>query len=267
MVAALCSGRFAGIAGIVVVLARRSALQLTGSGDFELLRYVLLRLHLGHKVLSFKFIIDNRCLLGHDEDAESARPPSYVLLDLVGDGDRFYEGKEILFRFVAHRLLAAAEHQVDLHLVALEHEFLGLGFFEKEIVLFGSVAETDTLGLDLLLFRLGDLSLLCLLVLEFAVVGDTTDRRYGLRGNLDDIEAFFLGDDHRRRRRHGAEIFAFFRDDDNLRGEDLLVHAVTLFDNDFRFRAMVPSSSHEGNDKNLVELMGIAPMSSNGIPK
>lgn len=85
--------------------------------------------------------------------------------------------------------------------------------------------------------------------------------------DFDQIEALFLGKLERGGWRHGAEIPALFGDHDDFRGEDSLVHAVFRLDDDFWLGAMMPSASHGVSLKNLVELMGIAPMSREVFPK
>ena len=96
-------------------------------------------------------------------------------------------------------------------------------------------------------FVLHFLVLLVLFVFKLAVVGDAADRWDCLRRDLNEVESLLFGDEDRCCRGHGTEVFTRFGDHDNFRDENLLVHTIALFDDNFRFGAMVPSSSHESD--------------------
>lgn len=193
---------------------------------------------------------------------EPGRKPLDLLLDGIGDRDGLEEILKGLPAFVRQSLLSSAQEDFRLHLVALAQEFLRLGAFEFEVVGVGTQTDADTLRLHLLLFRLGLLYLLCLLILELSVIQDTADGRFGLRRDFHEVQLLLLRQGERLGDGYLAMVFAIGVDETYDRNTNLLVDAEA--GNDFYFwpRSAEFSPSDMVGLNDLVELMGIAPMSS-----
>ncbi len=90
------------------------------------------------------------------------------------------------------RHLATAEHDRDLHFVPVSQKSNRLLDLEVDIVLtrFGTQPNFLQLGLMLLAAFLGPFAFL---VLEFAKIHDSTNRRFGLRCDLDKVQPQFTG--------------------------------------------------------------------------
>ena len=120
-------------------------------------------------------------------------------------------------------LLAAAEHDRDLHLVALLEEPL-------DVTLLGLVVVRVDLRAELHLFddgqRLVAPGLTCLLralVLELAVVHELADGRTRHRGDLDEIQVGFGGEFQGLADRHDADLLALGADEAYLGDADPVV--------------------------------------------
>ena len=134
-----------------------------------------------------------------------------VLLDL----GHVLEGLEHLVHDLAAlvdvRQLAAAEEDVDQHLVLVLEELAGPLDLDLDVVVAGLGPDADLLDLDLVLLLLR--GPLLLRVLELAEVHDLADRRPLVGGDLDQVEARLAGRLHGLARRHDAEHGAFGVDD------------------------------------------------------
>jgi len=117
-----------------------------------------------------------------------------VLLDLGEDIDVLLDAVEQFHAQMLMRHFAAAEAQGHLHLVAFVEEALHRLHLRFVIVIVDGRAHLDFFELDdlLLLARFG--GLLLLLVFVFAEIHQLDDGRLRLGRNLDQVEAFFLGD-------------------------------------------------------------------------
>ena len=115
--------------------------------------------------------------------------------------------------------LAAAEHQHELHLVALLEEALGAFELDVVVVIVGVRAQPHLLQPALV--RVG--LLLLLLVLVLAEVHDLADRRVRLVGDFDEVESGPLGTGERLGQRDDADLFAVGADEPYLAGTNLFV--------------------------------------------
>jgi len=139
-------------------------------------------------VFPFAFIGRQRRKGGVDVAAEEARR-------LVGGADVGEVGKDALHGLEAEFLVlhfAAFEKERELHLVAVEEEFLDVAQLGFVVVQLNAGAELDLLefggvGLVVLLF-------LALLIHEFAVVEDFANGRAFTGRNFDEVEGLGLGD-------------------------------------------------------------------------
>ena len=123
------------------------------------------------------------------------------------------------------RLLAAAEHDRDLHaVIALEEAdhvvLLGLVVVRRDLG-----PQLDLADVDLLLVAAGGLGLLLLLVLVLRVVEHPHDRRAGIRGHLDKVEIALLRVAERPLRVDDPDLAAVLADQAHLRNADALVDA------------------------------------------
>src|SRR5438477_12267508 len=114
------------------------------------------------------------------------------------------------------RVLAAAEENRRLDLVALREEALDVLLLELVIVLIDARPELDLFDLDHLLVLLGLPSALLLLVLILAEVHDPADGRDRRRRDLHQIQALGPRERKRLRRRHDAQLRARVVNDSNL---------------------------------------------------
>ncbi len=127
------------------------------------------------------------------------------------------------------RHLAAAEAQGDLHLVAFLEEAVHGLHLHVVVVLVDAGAQLDFLDLDgaLLLARLR--GLLLLEKAEATIIEDLADRRNGVRGDLDEVEAGILGKLQRIEERDHATVGAGIVDELNLANSaDIAVRAGTF---------------------------------------
>lgn len=125
-------------------------------------------------------------------------------------------------------LLAAAQHDGDLDLVAIPKEALDV--FHLEIVVMDADLrpELDLFDLDLLLVLLGFVVLLVLFVQELAVVGDLAHGGVRRGRNLDEVETAFAGQLESLARGQDAEGVSLLVDDPDLPRLDHLVDPVGL---------------------------------------
>ena len=127
------------------------------------------------------------------------------------------------------RHLAAAELELDAHLVTFGEEVLGMGDLDEVVMRVDADAELHLLYLAALLMLVGLLLVLFLDVFEFAVVDDLAHGRIGHRRHFDEIETALTGDAQRLMRGQDAElVMPVLLDDANLRSTDALVDAVKL---------------------------------------
>lgn len=250
---------------VVMILTRSAASDLSGSCDLDLLREGLLGFLLhGNALVGYcRPIVLLRC----DDHMESGRESFYVFFDSIRDSNRFEEILQGHAGFFRCRLLSAAQQDLRFHLVSLGQELLRLRPLELEIVAVGAKTDADSLGLDLLLFGGLLTHLLGLLILELSVVQDTTYRRFGLRRYLHQVQFLLLGDHERVWHADRCMIHSVGIDETHERYADLLVDAQPRDNFDFRPRSAEFSPSDMIGVKNDVELMGIAPMSSNMLPQ
>jgi len=125
---------------------------------------------------------------------------------------------------VEARHLASAELNRRLDLVPLFEEPDDVPELEVVVVLVDVRPELDFLDLGDLLLPLGLVLFLLLLERELPVVHDLADRRVGLLGDHDDVEAFLAALRERRLRLEDAELLARGRNQpDTLETQDVLV--------------------------------------------
>lgn len=182
---------------------------------------------------------------GGDEDAESPGSPDNSLLNSVGDSEALHKIGEVFFGFVTHRFFASAEDEFDLDLVAFAHELFRLILLEEKVMFLGSIAEADAFGLNFLLLGFGLLVLFRLVILEFAVVGDATDRRHGLGRDFDEVELMLASEGDTSGWRHDTLVFTVLIDNHDLWREDLFIDPIALFDDRLWFGAMVATTTHD----------------------
>src|SRR5437763_12694881 len=137
-------------------------------------------------------------------------------------------------------LLAAAEHDRDLDLVARRQE-------ARHVTLLGLVVVLVDLGAQLLFLDDGQLlvptrlaGLLRALVLELAEVHELAHRRAGLRRDLDEVEVVLLRQAQRILDPDDADLFAGGSDETDLRHPDSVVDACLGADGASLVRGMFP---------------------------
>ena len=120
--------------------------------------------------------------------------------------------------------LAAAEPQRHLHLVAVLEEADHVAHLDIVVMGVGVRAELDLLDLDdlLLLPRLA--FALLRFVLELAEVHDLADRRRGVGGDLDEVEAGIFGHPEAAVGGHDADVLAVCSDEPYFVGPDAIVY-------------------------------------------
>jgi hypothetical protein len=121
--------------------------------------------------------------------------------------------------------LAAAEHDRDLHAVAVLEEADDVTLLGLVVVLSDLRAQLDLAHRHLLLVLAGLLRLLLLLVLVLRVVEDPDHGRARLGGHLDEVEVLRLRVPQRLVARHDADLLAVVADQPDLRHADPLVDA------------------------------------------
>src|SRR5688572_28003830 len=117
-------------------------------------------------------------------------------------------------------VLAAAEEDGRLDLVAFAEEPLDVLLLELIVVLVDLRPELDLLDEDHLLVPFRFAAALLLLVLVLAEVHDPANRRHRRRRDLDEVEPLLAGDGERLRRRHDAELLAGVVDDADFANPD-----------------------------------------------
>jgi len=177
-------------------------------------------------------------------------PPSSFILPLprrqnarhraagVHPRDRFDLGDVIQRRNHAHqdfstlfmvRVLAAAEEDVDLHLVAVLQESARL--FDLEVDVVPARLGTQANLFYLLLVLLGAFGLLSfLLILEFAVIHDAADGRPDVGRDFHQIQARLDGQLLRLGRRQDTQHLAFRAHQADRRNANLIVNSMRRFD-------------------------------------
>jgi len=126
---------------------------------------------------------------------------------------------------------AAAEHDVELNLVAFFEEFFGLVEFG------GLVVVVDAHGFNAEFFELSDVSgvgflfFFALLVFPLAVVHEAADGGFFVGGDFDEIEAGLARHAQRFKRRDDADLFIGFIDKADGRDANLFVATQTVLAN------------------------------------
>ena len=123
------------------------------------------------------------------------------------------------------RHFAATEAQGHLDLVALAKEFQHRAHLDLIIMLIRAGTELDFLDLDDLLLFAGLSLTLLRLIFEFAKVHDLTDRRLGIRRDLDQIKPGFFGKAHSAGRGDNTDVLAVGSDQSDFRGPDPIIDA------------------------------------------
>ncbi len=142
-----------------------------------------------------------------------------VFLDLAG---------EQMTKFLMGHL-AAAELELNAHLVPFGEEVFGVGDLDEVIVRIDADTELHLLHLAAFLMLVGFLLVLLLDVFEFAVVDDLAHRRIGLRSHLDKVQATLTGNAQCLMRGQNAELMlAILLDDADFWRTDALVDAIQL---------------------------------------
>lgn len=140
-----------------------------------------------------------------------------VLLDLGG---------EFMAEFLVSHL-AAAELQLDSHLMTFREEILGMGDLDEVVMGVDADTELEFLNLAALLMLVSLFLVFLLDVFELAVVDDFAHRRIGLRSNLHEIETALSGDAQCLVHRQDSElVLTVLLDDAHLGGADSLVDTI-----------------------------------------
>ena len=122
------------------------------------------------------------------------------------------------------RDLTPTKHYGRLHLIAIQQEALCVFRFCLKVMFLDVRPELDFFDLHGTLILFGFLFPLALLKAIFAVIHHPADRRFGIRGYLDQIQPFFhsmlqrftQGQDHR---------VSLIQDQTDLRRPDLIIDA------------------------------------------
>ena len=117
----------------------------------------------------------------------------------------------------------SAEDHGSFRLVAFFQESHYVIFFELEIVLFRFRPELDLFHYNLFLVLLCLVGSLAFLVLELAVIHDTTDRRIGSRSHLHQIQFARPGKLKRLLRSHDSQLSGSFVNHPDLFGSDQFI--------------------------------------------
>ncbi len=132
------------------------------------------------------------------------------------------------------RYLSGTELTGDLHLVAVLNEADRLFECRENVVLRNP--RTDLYTLYVLGFALVLLGLLACLVLVFAVINDSANRRLSGWSNHDQVEAMFTGNGECLTTAHDAKLFAVGADDANIAKSQN-----TIIDRGARIRSCISS--------------------------
>ena len=142
-----------------------------------------------------------------------------MVLEAVADGHQ--EGPAAVG--VSH--LAAPEADGDLQLVAFIQELGRRLDLRLDVVIVDLRGHPDLFPDDGLLLLLGVLLLLLLLVAVLPEIEDLGDRRLRVRGDLDEIPPFALGEGERTRGRDDAQLRTVGADEADGGDADLVVDA------------------------------------------
>src|SRR5580700_1406948 len=126
---------------------------------------------------------------------------------------------------------AAAEPQRHLDLVAFLEEALHRAHLHLVVMIVDHWPELDFLDLDHLLLLAGFRLLLLFLVLELAEIQELADRRSGVGGDLDEVEARLLGERQCLGNRNRAAIGTILVDQMNLAFANIIIDARTVLGN------------------------------------
>ena len=128
------------------------------------------------------------------------------------------------------RLFSAAEPHIYSDLVSCRQKFLRLFGPEFKIVLTGSKSNPDSFHFNFFLF----LSMLALalfaLVLEFPKVHNPAYGRLDSRGNLNQVQSFFLRQTEGLGGLQDPEVFPVLINDPNGGDADVLIYAIASLD-------------------------------------
>ena len=124
------------------------------------------------------------------------------------------------------RLLATAQTHDEAHSIAVSDKALGFADHRLHVVIVGFRTQTQFFQVNASRFRSG--GLFGLLIAEFAEIHDSTNRRFGCRGNFDQIQAVIGCDIARLIGRHHAQFIAIGPDDEDLRNADLMIDSVLI---------------------------------------
>jgi hypothetical protein len=127
--------------------------------------------------------------------------------------------------YLGMRHLAATEDDRRFHLVAVEQKTLRVSSLELKVMFVDLRTEFDLFDVYVLLTFSGLRLPLGLLVEVLTRVHDATNRRIGVRRDLDEIESLLLGYGQRLGRRHDAELRTVFVYHPHLTRADALVDA------------------------------------------
>ena len=199
-------------------------------------------------------------LFRDNDTVESAGETLHVFFDGERSFDARKEGADRVSCFIGERLFATTEHELHLHLLSARKEFFRLFSFEIEVMCIGEKPEADAFRFDFFLFALRLLFFLAFRVEVLAVVEYFADGRDGFGRHLDEVELLFARSRDRLFRRHIFVSGSVRIDEKNKRHADLFIHARFRSLDNFGTRSSISSSAHRKSF--LVELMGIAPMSS-----
>ena len=126
--------------------------------------------------------------------------------------------------------LSPTENDRDLDFVAVIKELSDGARLEFQVVVIDLRPQAHALELGDLLILLGFPLLLCLLILELAVIKDTADRGNGRRSNFHQIHAGFARLAQCIINSHDAQLLTFWPDEAYISGTDAFVDAKLFTD-------------------------------------
>ncbi len=176
---------------------------------------------------AFKQAASRECrqLLWRDHADHSSPVLLWLGFNLANGAERFDDHLHHLLAFLDVGHLATTEQHADLDFVFVLEEFLGLTNLGTNVLFASLGAKTNFFRLGV---RLPGVLFLVLVVLVFAVIHDSANRRTLVRGNFDEIQSGVAstlkgvvgGDD--------PQLLAFLADYPNGRNADVVVDAYCI---------------------------------------
>lgn len=163
-------------------------------------------------------------LLGGYYYIKSSGKPLDFLLDFIRKRDIFYEIVQILSGQVLMGLFPAAKTDFYFNFMALLEEFLGLVFFEIEVMVVCPHSQADTFDFRFFLFGLILAFFSGFLILVLAEIHDFANGRLSFGSDFDQIKTSFFGHGYSLARVHNPGLFAIFIDKTDLFGPDRFIN-------------------------------------------